>query len=161
MIAQPVPAGSVSAAPGPATQPTWALRSSVVNGRDTLDVPIEIRAGQDVRGAVVTFTDKAAELSGAILDGARNGVPDLTVVLFATDRALWTMNPRRLRSIRSTADGTFRFAAMPPGEYFLAVISELDQSSWGDPSFMDQVAAAAIRITIADGEKKTQDIQIR
>jgi hypothetical protein len=141
--------------------PTWALRSSLVAGRDTLDMPIEIGPGQDVRGAVLTFTDKPAELSGAILDAARNGIPDLTVALFATEPALWTMNPRRLRSLRSTADGSFRFIQMPPGEYYLAVISELDQSSWGDPAFMEQVAAAAIRVTIGEGEKKVQDIQIR
>ena len=162
MLTQPMAnAGGVQTGPMPAQPPGWVLKSSTVDGRDTLDVPLDVRPGQNIRGAVVTFTDKPAELSGAILDAARNGVPDLTVVLFATERALWTMNPRRLRSLRSSSDGSFRFAAMPPGEYFLAVISELDQASWGDPSFMDQVAAAAIRMTIAEGEKKVQDIQIK
>jgi hypothetical protein len=155
ILSQPM---ATATAPAP---PAWALRSSIVAGRDTLDRPIEIGPGQDVRGAVLTFTDKPAELSGAILDAARNGIPDLTVALFATDRALWTMNPRRLRSLRSVADGSFRFLQLLPGEYYLAVISELDQSSWGDPAFMEQVAAAAIRITIGEGEKKVQDIQIR
>jgi hypothetical protein len=50
--------------------------------------------------------------------------------------------------------------ALPPGEYLLAVATEIDPGDWGDPAYMEQLAAAAIRISLAEGEKKVQNVRV-
>ena len=40
----------------------WSLRSAIVNGRDTLDAPLDVKAGQPVSDLILTLTDRPAEL---------------------------------------------------------------------------------------------------
>jgi hypothetical protein len=61
---------------------------------------------------------------------------------------------------RPASDGTYRVAALPPGEYYVAALTEIDDADIYDASFLEQVAAAAFKISIAEGEKKKQDLQI-
>jgi hypothetical protein len=140
--------------------PAWAIKSSVVNGRDTLDYPVEIQGGQHVAGAVITLTDQITELSGTIVDAAGAPVPDLTVVVFSTDRAFWSTTSRRVRAPYRSADGKYKITPLLPGEYYLAVVTEIEPGDWGDPAFMEQLAAAAIKITVSEGEKKVQDVRV-
>jgi hypothetical protein len=136
------------------------MKSTAIDGRDFVDSPVEIRGGDHLTGVVIALTDQVTEISGAILDATGAPVPDLTVVLFPADRAAWTSGSRRLRPpIRST-DGRFRMTALPPGEYLLAVATEIDPGDWGDPAYMEQLAAAAIRISLAEGEKKVQNVRV-
>ena len=57
----------------------WTLNSVIASGRDIADAPIEIRAGVDVSGVVVTFTDHPSELSGTVLDAAGRATPGCQV----------------------------------------------------------------------------------
>jgi hypothetical protein len=83
------------------------------------------------------------------------------ILVFSTDRATWYPQSRRMRPpTQPGSDGMFRFTGLPPGEYYLAAVTDLEQGDWGDPGFMDQVAAASIKISLGEGEKKVQDIRI-
>ena len=42
----------------------WILESAVSRGRDLLDVPLEIEAGGDLSGVILTFSDRRSELAG-------------------------------------------------------------------------------------------------
>jgi hypothetical protein len=39
-------------------------------------------------------------------------------------------------------------------------LAEFDQNEWFTPGFLEQVVPGAIRITIGEGEKKTQDVRL-
>ena len=158
ITAQPLPIQNPSGTFVPAP-PAWTVRSSTINGRDTYEIPFEVHPGQDHQNAVVTFTDQVTELSGTILDAANAPVGGLTILLFPTDRTQWTTSSsRRMRQIGSQ-DGKFRWYGLLPGEYFLAVVTELEPSDWGDPAYMEALAAASLKITIAEGEKKISDLR--
>ena len=58
-------------------------------------------------------------------------------------------------------NGTYRLGGLLPGEYFLAAVADLDQADLTDEAFYDALAPAAIRLTLAAGERKVQDVQIR
>ena len=146
--------------PGATPTTGWQQRSAVVDGRDTLDMPFEVRTS-DVDGAVVTFTDRPAELSGVIQDQAGKPAPEHFVIVFARDRAFWTPQSRRIQSSRPGNDGRFIFRNLPPGEYQLAALTDVEQGEWFDPEFLARLLPASIAITIADGEKKVQDIGIK
>jgi len=139
----------------------WSLVSAMAGGRDLLDYPLEVRPGEPVPEIVVTYANQTAELSGRLLDAAGKPMRDLSIVLFSTDRAVWSPGSRRVRApVRPADDGSFRFLNLPPGEYFLGAVTDVDPKQAGDPALLEQLAPAAIRISIGAGEKKTQDLRI-
>ena len=139
----------------------WTLASAMAAGRDLLDYPLDVQPGQPPPEVVLTYSNQSAELSGRLLDAAGKPLQGMSILLFGTDRAVWSRDSRRVRApIRPAEDGSFRFLSLPPGEYFLGVMTEVDPKQAGDPALLEQLAPAAIRLTIGPGEKKNQDIRI-
>lgn len=139
----------------------WMLRAAMAGSQDMLDVPLEIAAGRDVADLVVTFTDTPAEVTGQLLDRLNRPAPEFSVVLFTADRAQWQTSARRMMGpIRLASDGTFRFSGVAPGEYYLSALTEIDPRQLGDPALLEQLAAAAVRITVGEGERKVQNLRI-
>jgi hypothetical protein len=148
---------SAPAAPGV----TWFPRSAMVGGVDAADVPFEVRPEQDIANIAVTFTDKMAELSGTLLDASGHPTPEFSIFLFPTDRALWLQRSRRLRPpVHVGTDGKFKLTNLLAGEYYLAALADFEPNDYSMAAFLDQVAAGAMKVTIAEGEKKVQDLKI-
>jgi hypothetical protein len=156
-----VPGGGPANTGGGGAAASWALRSAIANGRDVLDSSLDIRQGQNIDGLTVTFTDQPTEISGTLLDGANKPTPGFSIVVFSTDRSTWTPGSRRISPpIQVSSDGKYRVAGLPPGEYFLAALTDYEQGDLGDRSFLEQMAQVAYRLTIGEGEKKAQDLKI-
>jgi hypothetical protein len=135
----------------------WMLSSATVNGRDVLDAPVDLR--QSVDGAVVTFSDRPAQLSGSVRDASDQPSATDTVILFPADRTLWTPRSRRIRAERSAADGRFQFRLLPAGDYYVAAATDVDEYEWYDAAFLERLAAgSAVKIVIGEGEKKPLDV---
>jgi len=146
--------GPLSTGVGPPTTPAWSVKSVLSGGVETLDSALEIST-TDVSGVVVTFTDHPTELSGRLTDPKGKPAPEYWVVAFTTDRTFWTPGSRRVRTMKPDADGKYRTFGLPPGEYYMVALTELDQADLTDASFLEQLAAASFKITLGDGEKKT------
>ena len=114
----------------------WFLEASTIDGQNTLDFPAEVKPGQSVTGAVVTFTDCQAELSGTITNERGQPAPDYTVVVYPADTRYRVSNSMRIRTTRPATDGRFVFTGLPPGEYRLAPIFDLEPGSAYDPAFL-------------------------
>ncbi len=137
----------------------WRANSIDVNGRDALDFMLEVKAGEDVGGATVTFTNKPSELSGLLQDSSGQPTSDYTIVLFAADQRFWTPQSRRILSTRPSTDGKYTFRDLPAGDYKLVALDDAEQDSWFDPAVLRQMMGAATSVTITEGEKKTLDIK--
>jgi uncharacterized protein (DUF2141 family) len=146
--------------PGSGRPGNWTLRSSLVNGQDSLDVPFVVAPGQHVSDAAITFVDRLAQLSGAIQSAAGAAVNTFTVILFPADQALWLPQSRRIQALRPSADGAFTFRNLPAGDYMLAAIDDVEFGEWFDPSFLQRLLPTAMKIAIAEGEQKVQDINL-
>jgi hypothetical protein len=138
----------------------WWLRSAIVNGRDVLDFPLEFTLGRDLTEAVLTFSDRRTELTGLLQKPAGDPAPEHFVIVFPSDRAYWTPQSRRIVSARPATDGRFVIRDLPAGDYLLAALTDLDPDESHDARFLEQLAPAAIKITLADGERKTQDLRV-
>jgi Carboxypeptidase regulatory-like domain len=136
----------------------WQLKSSVVQGRETVDMPIDLRDGAD--DAVITFTDRVSELSGLVQDSGGQPAPEYHIVLFARDKVYWTPTSRRLRTVRPAADGKYMIANLPPGDYLMTAVTDMEQGEQFDPAFLEVLSRSAIAVAIAEGEKKTQDLRL-
>jgi hypothetical protein len=137
----------------------WTLKSAIIKGVDALDVPFDLLPGDSISDAVFTFTNRTQELSGTLQDESKRPAPDYTVVVFPADKALWTSG-RRIRSTRPGTDGKFTFANLPAGAYRIAAITDIGPEELRDQALLEELAAASIPVTLADGEKKTQDLRL-
>jgi hypothetical protein len=140
----------------------WTVKSAVINGRDAADLPIEIAS--DVSDVVITLTDRLTELSGVLQTPAGTPAASYFVIAFASDPAYWFNGSRRIVSLRPATDGRFATTAtapLPPGEYLLAAVTDITSGQWFDPEFLKALMPAAVPITLAEGEKKRQDLRIQ
>jgi protocatechuate 3,4-dioxygenase beta subunit len=138
----------------------WTLKSVMLGGRDIADAPIEIRSGVDVPGVVVTFTDQPSELSGSVTDASGRPTTGFPIIVFSTDRQYWTLGSRRVQTARPGTDGKYKVTGLPAGEYFVCAVTAVDRSEVYDPAFLEQLVPLAFKITMADGEKKVQDLRL-
>jgi len=117
---------------------------------------VDIR--QNVTDAVITITDQISVLNGRL---ESSGVTaDYTMILFATDSAKWRPLSRRILTSRVAGDGTYAFPNVPPGDYWLAPVDDVEPGDWFDWSFLQRIEPTAIKVTIGEGEKKTQDLRV-
>jgi hypothetical protein len=140
--------------------PGWRLRSVIANGRDLLDFPLEIGSSGNVTGVVATFTDRHTELSGTLQTADRLPAPDYFVVVFSPDRSHWRPASRRVQFTRPSTDGRFLFQDLPAGEYLIAALTDLEPADLFDHTFMERLTSGAIRVPLAEGERKSQDLRL-
>ena len=138
----------------------WTLKSAMLNGRDVADLPFEVRPNEDASGLIVTFTNRPTEISGSLLDRAGRPAPGFPIVVFSTDRAYWTIGSRRIQQARPSSDGKYKLSGLPAGEYYVCAVTDLEQGQLYEPSWLDALTAGSFKITLADGEKKVQDLKL-
>ena len=139
----------------------WWPRSMASSDRDLLDRFIDVRVGMPSLNAVLTMSDRHTELLGRVQTATGQPASDMFVIAFSTNRQQWGPGARRVRAARPGIDGQFSFVDLPPGEYFLGAISDIDADEWQSPTLLEQLTAASVRVTIGEGEKKVQDLGIR
>jgi protocatechuate 3,4-dioxygenase beta subunit len=149
---------ATAGAAGPTGQ--WVVKSAVAAGRDALDFPLEIAPNQDISGITVTFTDQQQELSGSLQDAMGRPTADYTIIVFPTDNRYWVPQSRRIQSARPDTAGKFTVRGLPPGEYRLTAVTDVETGEWYDPAFLTQLQSASIPITLTPGEKKVQDLKV-
>jgi hypothetical protein len=147
-------------APPPAVATKWTMKSALVRGRDLLDGRFEMKPGTDVDGVTVTFTDRPAGIAGRLVDATGGAVARYSVVVFPTERSLWIPDTRRIRVTPPASDGSFTVMGLPPGEYALAAIEDIDAADAADPALLARLLSSAYRFTLAEGERKSRDLQV-
>jgi len=140
-------------------QTSWTAKSAMLKGHDALDVPFDVVPNEDISNATVTFTSLTQEVSGHLQDASGRPATDFTIVLFPADRAVWT-STRRVKTARPGTDGQFVVGNVPAGDYRLAAVVDVAPGETSDPSFLDEVLATSIAVTLREGEKKIQDVRL-
>lgn len=150
----------------------WSMQSVTVGGKDVLDLPIDLKPNEEIKDAVITFTDRQQEVFGTLQDATGRPAPDYTVVLFAADTRYWFPNSRRILIARPATDGRFEISGgsfdvlgggsvgLPPGDYFLAAVTDLGGGEQYDVKMLEELAKTSVKITVAPGEKKRQDVRM-
>jgi hypothetical protein len=138
----------------------WTLKSAVVNGRDTLDFPFELRPNEEIAGALLTFTDASQEVSGTLQDPTGRPTSEFTIIVFAADRQFWTPQSRRIVSTRPDTSGKFTVRTLPPGDYRVTAVTDVEQGEWFDPAFLQQLVGVSVPFSLGQGQKHTQDLRV-
>jgi protocatechuate 3,4-dioxygenase beta subunit len=137
------------------------VRSAMVSGQDTLDIPLDFTGERDIADAVLTMADSASMLEGTLTDASGKPTRDYTIVIASTDNRYWVPGTRRIATSYPALDGRYAFGALPAGSYFLAAVQDLEQGMQFDPEFLRELSRASVPVTIIDGGKTVQDLRIR
>jgi hypothetical protein len=135
----------------------YTIRSAVFGGQDVLDVPLQFTGSERPSGGLVTLTKATTEVTGAVADSAGRPVPDVTVIAFSADERFWTPMSRRIQAVRPSSDGRYALKNLPPGDYRLVAVPDVEPGRWYDPGFLSTIGGFRT-MTLADGSKLTQDI---
>jgi hypothetical protein len=137
----------------------WMFKSAMYEGRDIADEPFDLESA-DVKGVVVTFTTRGTRLSGAVRSERGRPDPETSVLLYPSRPSAWTptVSIFRMRSVRTSATGSYTMTSIPPGEYYLVAIAEDTFPGWQDPKRLAELARRAIRVRIAEGQTLVQDL---
>lgn len=142
------------------TTSTWSLKSAMLGSADVADTPLTVAPNQNLSGLAITLSDAQAELGGSLRTASGLPAPQLYVFVFPTNKTMWVNGARRVRYVRSGENGGYVIPDLPPGDYFLSALAEFETALQYEPGYLEQLAATASKITIADGEKKRLDLQI-
>jgi hypothetical protein len=139
----------------------WWLESAISGGRDLLDVPLEFGTTPgSIDDAVLTLTNRRTELAGRLQTPAGLPAIDYVVIVCSADRAHWYPGARRTRAVRPASDGTFSVGELPAGAYLVAAVTDVIEGEWQRASFLEQLAAFAVPVTVRAGETTRQDLRI-
>jgi hypothetical protein len=101
----------------------------------------------------IVLSSGAGKIAGTAVDGEGKPFPGTSVTLIPVDG--------KSQPARQTAgeDGSFEFAALRPGEYWVFAWEEVDDDLWQDAEFRKRYETRATRITAGAGERK--NVQLR
>lgn len=139
----------------------WSVKSVLANGLDVMDFPLELTPDTTPPAMTVQFGDRNTDLKGVLTDAMGAATADYSVVIFPEDQRYWVPYARRMRSTRPATDGKFAFVGLPPGDYRIAAVTDVETGEWLDPEFLRQLLPASISVRLADGQQVTQDIRVR
>lgn len=140
----------------------WWVRSAMADGVDLLDRPLEVGPdGKVPTSLVVTYSDRQTELSGVLQTAGGAPAPEYFIIAFSTDSRTWRPQARRLASTRPATDGAFSIKSLPPGEYYLAALTDLDPAEWQTPAFLSQLAPVSLKFSLTDGQQLRKDLRVQ
>lgn len=138
----------------------WSLKTVMVEGQDVLDFWLEVTPGEDVSNVTVGFGDAVTDLKGTLQSQLGEPTADYTVIIFPSDRKYWVPLARRMRSTRPSTDGRFGFTGLPPGDYRLATVTDVEPGAWFDPALLEQLQAASVAVRLIEGQPVVQDLRV-
>jgi hypothetical protein len=83
------------------------------------------------------------------------------VIAFPSDDRLWLPQSRQIVTTRTDQSGSYRIGAIPAGEYLVIAVDDVEQGEWLDPAFLEQIRTKANRVTIGEGETRTEDLKVQ
>jgi hypothetical protein len=145
---------------------SWSVESVLMDGRDVTDLPVLITNDTVPKELSIVLGNRWQQLAGRLTDERSKGVSDYAVLLFPVNEEYWFYGTRRIVTTLPGTDGTFTLGGpgpslLPPGEYYLAAVTDVTKDEQYDPAFLKSIAPAAIRVTIAPGARARQDLRIR
>lgn len=138
----------------------WFLKSVVFEGKDITDSGYEFKPGEKVSGIEVVLTERATALSGTVQDDRGRPIADYTVVAFPLESSKWGYRTRSVRAARPDQDGKFLLKGLPPDEYRVVALEDVEPGEETDPDRLEQWKTMGTRVTLAEADTKSVTLKL-
>jgi protocatechuate 3,4-dioxygenase beta subunit len=137
-----------------------ALKAVRIGGVDVTDTGFDVKPNENVRGIEVELTSHPTVVSGRVTDSSGAPSKDCTVVVFARDERKWEGASRYIGTARPDQDGKFQISGLPPGDYDVLAIDNIEPGQSGDPDVLTRIRDRAAAMSLGDGETKMLDLKL-
>ena len=141
-------------------QRPWKLATVLYDGKDSSNTGLTIERGAAPGRLVLTFSDRQTSVSGEVRDASGIPAPSSTVVIFPQNRLLWKIAGARVKMTQSGTNGTFMMNDLLPGHYLIASSAAGGEPNLKNVEYLEQLSRTAIKITLTDGQKLTQNLTL-
>ncbi len=139
----------------------WWLTGVRVGGSVVPEGILAVPSNEPISDVTLEFRDRIGTIEGTLLEVDGRPASGYVVLAFPTDRAHWTTISKRLRpAIRPATDGRFSISGLPGGEYYLAVVTEVDSEEAADARFLETLIPQALTVVVNEGATVRQDVRI-
>jgi protocatechuate 3,4-dioxygenase beta subunit len=133
---------------GPRLPDGWFIRGVYADGKDVTDEIFIFRGNEVVSGLEIVLTAEAAEVSGTIAGADGQPCGACTAVVFAEDSARWRHPSRFIQAGKPDQQQVFRIRGLPPEQYLVAAVEEVEDGEWLEPEFLDRLRSRAERLDL-------------
>ena len=140
------------------TPPGWILSAAMHAGRNLLDDPLTLNAGENVSDVQLVFSDRVGAVAGRVLLPDNTPAAGCAIALFPDD-ALLRFTPRRMRLARADQRGQFSIRGLPAGAYRAAAAVDIDAASWLTPGAIDRLRQISSPVILAGRGEVTAMLQ--
>jgi hypothetical protein len=130
-------------------------------GRDMLDAMVDLTPGTDLTNVAITLTNRPSNLTGTLSAPAGANASDYYIVVLAADPQLRTAGSRRVQMTRPATDGVFSIKDLPPGDYLLVALADIDPEEWRQPESLAAFAPRGVKVKIVEGAETAQNLSVR
>ena len=145
---------------GPGLASGWYLKAVLYDGQDITDTGMDFVPGRTYEGIQIVFSQKTTDLAGAVTDDRNRPVLDATVIVFPANRERWTFQSRYVRTMRPDTNGRFSIKNLPPEDYLIIAVQNLEPGQASDPEFLTRAREEARPFSLVEGETKAVDIRL-
>ena len=80
---------------------------------------------------------------------------------FSTDSDFWRAQSRHISTARPDQTGKYRIRGLPAGEYYVTTVDPAEQGEWFEAAYLEERRIGAARVTVNEGDTKTNDFKVR
>lgn len=126
----------------------WYLRGVYRGGTEVTDEVFTFTGNDVVDDVEIVLTTEAAEVTGTIAGADGQPCGTCTAVVFAEDPSRWRLPSRFIHAAKPDQTLAFRLNGLPPAQYLVAAVEEVEDGEWLDPEFLDRLRSRAERLDL-------------
>ena len=136
----------------------WSLEAVLYQGRNVIDVPFDLRSGQERERIRLILTDRASRLVGVVQDEDGNAITERAIVALPVNSAYWRPGSRHIQLTYPDTSGRYEIVGLPAGVYLVAAIAGISAGDPYDLAIFQEIAAAGTEALVEAGETTTLDL---
>jgi hypothetical protein len=126
-----------------------AIVGQMMNGQETLTSGVTV-ASSATASVDLVLASGPSQLSGRIRMTSQPP-RELFLILFAREAEAWASPAVRVFATRPDQNNQFAFRDVPPGDYWIAPVTDVEPNAWFDPELLKALAATAQTVSVVDG----------
>jgi protocatechuate 3,4-dioxygenase beta subunit len=127
-----------------------AVVAQMMNGQETLSSGITVTS--DAMATVdLVLASGPSQLSGRIRTSSGQPTRAVFLILFARESEAWAAPAVRVFATQPDQNNQFTFREVPPGNYWIAPVKDVEPNGWLDPELLKTLATSAQPVSVVDG----------